>query len=84
MAGVVFAFNGLALNFVMWPSHLATYAWMPWVILLVEQGWTDGGRALLLAALAWRNGGAGRRAGGNIVYLWLILWLGLVGGAADK
>ena len=32
LAGVIFAFNGLTLNFLMWPSHEATFAWLPWVI----------------------------------------------------
>jgi hypothetical protein len=72
VAGVVFAFNGLALNFVMWPSHLATYAWMPWVILLAEQGWSGGGPKLFLAALA---GGMELLGGGpeEILFTWLIL-----------
>ena len=83
VAGVVFAFNGLALNFVMWPSHLATYAWMPWVILLVEQGWTDGGRALFLAALA---GGMEVLGGGpeEILFTWLILFGLLVARLINK
>jgi len=25
LAGVVFSFNGLSLNFLMWPSHIATF-----------------------------------------------------------
>jgi hypothetical protein len=72
VAGVVFAFNGLALNFVQWPSHLATYAWMPWVILLAEQGWSVGGGKLFLASLA---GGMELLAGGpeEILFTWLIL-----------
>lgn len=51
-AGVGFAFNGFTLNLLMWPSHLATFAWMPWVILAVELAWRSGGRHILLAALA--------------------------------
>jgi hypothetical protein len=78
LAGVVFAFNGLALNFVQWPSHLATYAWMPWVILLAEQGWNEGGRKLFLASLA---GGMELLAGGpeEILFTWLILLALVVG-----
>ena len=38
-AGTVFAFNGVSLNLLMWPSHTATYAWMPWVVLTVELAW---------------------------------------------
>ncbi len=72
LAGVVFAFNGLSLNFVMWPSHLASFAWMPWVILLAAEGWTAGGRKLILAALA---AGMEILAGGpeEILFTWLIL-----------
>ncbi|HUD83849.1 MAG TPA: hypothetical protein VMQ67_10115, partial [Candidatus Saccharimonadales bacterium] len=72
LAGVVFAFNGLSLNFLMWPSHLATLAWVPWVILLAEQGWAVGGRKLILAALA---AGMQVLAGGpeEILFTWLIL-----------
>jgi hypothetical protein len=72
LAGVVFAFNGLSLNFLMWPSHLATLAWVPWVILLAEQGWAVGGRKLILAALA---AGMEVLAGGpeEILFTWLIL-----------
>src|ERR1017187_7951919 len=32
-AGVAFAFNGLTLNLLMWPSHIATFSWMPWLVL---------------------------------------------------
>ncbi|HEY3857343.1 MAG TPA: YfhO family protein [Verrucomicrobiae bacterium] len=72
VAGVVFAFNGLTLNFLMWPSHLATLAWTPWVILLAEDGWKLGGRKLFLAALA---AGMQILAGGpeEILFTWLIL-----------
>ncbi len=41
-AGTVFCFSGLTLNLLMWPSHTATWSWMPWVVLLVENAW--GGR----------------------------------------
>jgi len=35
-AGIAFSFNGFTLNLLMWPSHMATFAWMPWVVLAVE------------------------------------------------
>jgi hypothetical protein len=78
LAGVVFAFNGLALNFLMWPSHTATFAWMPWVILLTEAGWKAGGRKLVPATLA---AALQILAGGpeSILFTWLILLaMGLV------
>jgi hypothetical protein len=52
VAGTIFAFNGLSLNFLMWPSHIATYALMPWVIWLVQEACQHGGRRIILAALA--------------------------------
>src|ERR1700689_3742109 len=38
-AGVAFAFNGFTLNLLIWPSHIATFAWMPWVVLTIELPW---------------------------------------------
>jgi len=72
LAGVVFSFNGLSLNFLMWPSHIATFAWIPWVILLVEQGWRAGGTKIFAAALA---AGMQILAGGpeTIAFTWLVL-----------
>lgn len=80
VAGIIFAFNGLSLNFLMWPSHIATLSWMPWVVLTVEGGWREGGRKLLAAALV---GALQMLAGGpeTILFTWLLLlavWL--VGG----
>jgi hypothetical protein len=76
-AGVVFAFNGFTLNLLMWPSHMATFAWMPWVVLAAELAWREGGRKILLAAIV---GALQMLAGGpEIIFLtWLIvaaLWL---------
>ena len=48
-AGIVFASNGLALHCLMWPNNSAALSWMPWVLLLVEQACTRGGRSLLTA-----------------------------------
>jgi hypothetical protein len=78
VAGVAFAFNGLTLNMLMWPSHIATLSWMPWVILLVEAGWQQGGRKLIVAAFA---GALQMLAGGpeTILLTWLLLsalWIG--------
>ena len=76
-AGVVFAFNGFTLNLLMWPSHLATWSWMPWVVLAVGLAWRDGGRKIILAAFA---GAMQMLAGGpEIIFLtWVLLsalWL---------
>jgi hypothetical protein len=71
-AGTVFAFNGLTLNLLMWPSHMATMSWMPWVVLAVESAWRMGGRKIILAAFA---GAMQMLAGGpEITFLtWLFL-----------
>jgi hypothetical protein len=71
-AGTVFAFNGFTLNLIMWPSHLATFAWMPWVVLAVELAWRDGGRKIILAAIA---GAMQMLAGGPeiIFFTWIVL-----------
>lgn len=76
-AGVAFAFNGLTLNLIMWPSHIATFSWMPWVILLTERAWREGWHNIFLAAFA---GAFQMLAGGPeiILFTWLIvsaLWL---------
>ena len=74
-AGVAFAFNGLTLNLLMWPSHIATLSWMPWVVLAVELAWREGGRKIILAAFA----GALQMLAGSpeIIFLTWILLLAL-------
>lgn len=51
IAGVVFAFNGLSLSMLMWPSHTAGYALMPWTVFFAETAWKKGGRHLIIAAI---------------------------------
>ena len=79
-AGLVFAWNGLALNCWMWPCHIAALGWMPWVVLLAEQAWHGGKRPFVLAALA----GACQMATGSpeiIFFTWVIvLGIFLAGG----
>jgi hypothetical protein len=74
VAGVIFSFNGLSLNFLMWPSHAATFAWLPWVLWLAREAWREGGRKLGWASLA---GAMQMLAGGpeTIFFTWLILFL---------
>ena len=74
VAGVVFAFNGLSLNLLMWPSHAATFSWMPWVVLAVEGAWREGG---LQGASGGGGGGdaiAGGRPGDHPVHLAAVAW----------
>ena len=74
-AGVAFAFNGLTLNLLMWPSHIATLSWMPWVVLAVELAWRKGGQKIILAAFV---GALQMLAGGpEIIFLTWILLLAL-------
>jgi hypothetical protein len=74
-AGVAFAFNGLTLNLLMWPSHIATLSWMPWVVLAVEMAWREGGRKIILAAFA---GTLQMLAGGpEVIFLTWVLLLAL-------
>jgi hypothetical protein len=49
VAGMVFAFNGLTLNCLMWPNNIAALGWMPWVVLLIDQALRQGGRKLTQA-----------------------------------
>jgi hypothetical protein len=72
LAGVAFSFNGLSLNFLMWPSHIATFSWIPWVVLLMEDGWRGGGTKMIAAALA---AGMQILAGGpeTIAFTWLVV-----------
>ena len=71
-AGMVFAFNGLTLNLLMWPSHIATLSWMPWVVLAVEGAWREGGRKIIFAAFL---GAMQMLAGGpeTIFLTWILL-----------
>jgi hypothetical protein len=76
-AGVAFSFNGFTLNLLMWPSHIATFAWMPWVLLAVELAWREGMQKIILAAFV---GAMQMLAGGpeTTLLTWLIasaLWL---------
>ena len=77
VAGLTFAFNGLTLNCLMWPSTMAALGWMPWVIDSVEQAWKSGGRKIYAASAL---GSLQMLTGGPeiILFTWgllLILWL---------
>jgi hypothetical protein len=75
VAGLVFAWNGLTINCLMWPCHTAGLAWMPWVILLCDQAGQRGGRRIYWAALA----GACQMLSGSPEAI-LLTWLIVVGG----
>jgi hypothetical protein len=77
-AGLAYSFNAVLLNSLMWPNNIAALGWLPWVVLAVERAWREGGRWLLLAALA---GAMQMLAGAPEVILltWLLLAAMLVG-----
>ena len=72
VAGIVFGFNGLTWQAIMWPHFLAALAWMPWFLLAMEKAWKTGGRALIPAVLA---GAMQMLSGGAevIIQTWLLL-----------
>lgn len=51
VAGVTYAFSGLAQSALMWPNNSAALGLLPWVMLLVDAGCRNGGRTLLAAVL---------------------------------
>jgi hypothetical protein len=75
VAGIIFSFNGLTQSFLMWPSHMATFSWLPWMLFLGPEGWRKGGKWLTGAIAA---GVFQMLAGGpeTILLTWLLL-LGL-------
>ena len=77
LAGTIFVFNGIMFASFVWPNYLVTLGWMPFVVLLTERAWREGGRwtvgAALVSALQMLAG-----APEVILITWLIvsaLWL---------
>ena len=52
VAGTAFALNGASLACITWPNYCVALGWLPWIVLLTEQAWREGGKKLVLAALA--------------------------------
>lgn len=52
VAGTAFALNGASLGCITWPNYCVALGWLPWIVLFTEQAWREGGRKLVLAALA--------------------------------
>ena len=73
VAGTAFTFNGMTLDCLMWTSNLAGLAWMPWVVLAMDQAWQSGGQRVVIAALI---GALQMLAGAPeiIVFTWFILF----------
>ena len=72
LAGIVFAFNGLSLNALMWPNIEAALGWLPWVIYLGRRGWHGERSGLICTVLA---GAMQMLTGGPepILFTWIIL-----------
>lgn len=51
IAAVVYAFDGIMQNSLMWPNNIAALGLLPWVMLTARIGWQNGRRSLLAAAL---------------------------------
>lgn len=51
VAGTVFAFNGLAINCLIWPNVTAALGWMPWVVLATWKARILGNRHIIFAAI---------------------------------
>ena len=51
VAGVAYVFNGVMFSSLIWPNYLVALGWMPFVVLLAERAWREGGRRIVLAAL---------------------------------
>ncbi|MGB0578193.1 MAG: YfhO family protein [Limisphaerales bacterium] len=50
-AAIIYAFNGIMQNCLMWPNNISALGWLPWVMLAVHHAWQKGGRSVLIAAL---------------------------------
>ena len=77
LAGFAYAGHGLVQSSLMWPNNIAALGLLPWVLLLVEAGCRDRGRAWFSAALV---GALQMLTGGPEVIL--LTWMtaaGLVG-----
>jgi membrane protein YfhO len=72
-AGIVFAFNGLTLNSLIWPSIICALAWMPWVVRFAEQARCEGGKKIGVAAII---GALQMLTGGTEVVLLTWIFLG--------
>ena len=74
-AGIVFAFNGLMLNSLLWPAIVAALGWMPWVVRCTEQARCEGGKKIGVAAIV---GALQMLTGGTEVTLFTWILLGML------
>jgi len=52
IAATVFVFNGFTLSCLQWPNYTVALGWLPWMALAVQRACRQGGRSIVLAALA--------------------------------
>ncbi|MCI0747117.1 MAG: YfhO family protein [Verrucomicrobia subdivision 3 bacterium] len=50
-AAVAFIFNGVTFSSLIWPNYTVALGWMPWIVLLSQSAWPEGGRKLVVAAV---------------------------------
>jgi hypothetical protein len=48
---MAWVFCGTLFSCLMWPNYAVALGWMPWVVLVAERSWRDGGRWLVGAAV---------------------------------
>jgi hypothetical protein len=72
LAGTIYVFNGIMFASFVWPNYLVALGWMPFVVLLAERTWREGGRWIvgtsLVAAMQMLAG-----APEVILFTWLIV-----------
>src|SRR5205823_3249420 len=72
VAGIAYAFSGLALASLIWPNDVAALGLLPWVWLAVERAWNEGGRqipkAILIGATQMLSG-----APEVILFTWMVI-----------
>ncbi len=68
-AGTAYVFNGIVFASFIWPNYFVALAWMPFVVLLAERAWSEGGRRVVPAALA-----AALQLGSGAPELVLLTW----------
>ena len=51
VSAVAFMVGGTTVACLQWPNYAVALGWMPWVVLLVERSWSEGGRRVIAAAL---------------------------------
>ncbi len=70
VAGTAFVFNGITFASFIWPNYFVALAWMPFVALLAERAWNEGGRWVVGAAVV-----ATLQLGSGVPELVLLTWI---------